>query len=59
MPKRAEELDALAVRRLVAPGLHFVGVVAGLALQVTPTGARSWVLRYTVVGRRRDMGLGA
>ncbi len=29
-----------------------------MALQVTDTGARSWVLRLTVGGRQREMGLG-
>lgn len=38
--------------------MHAVGGVAGLYLQVLPTGARSWVLRSTIRGRRRDMGLG-
>ena len=42
MPKLAKELGALAVGKLAEPGLHFVGGVAGLALQVTPSGARSW-----------------
>lgn len=41
-----------------APGLHSVGGVAGLAMQITPTGARSWILRVVVGGKRRDMGLG-
>lgn len=58
MPKKAKELSALAVGRLMRPGLHFVGGVAGLALQVTATGARSWILRASVGGKRRDMGLG-
>ncbi len=31
----------------------------GLFLYVKPSGARSWVLRYQVQGRRRDLGLGA
>lgn len=31
----------------------------GLALQVTGTGARSWVLRLTVAGKQREMGLGS
>ena len=48
----------MAVSRLTAPGLHFVGGVAGLVLQVSPTGARSWVLRATIGRKRRDMGLG-
>lgn len=59
MPKRAVELGPLAVQRLRGPGLHFVGGVAGLALQITDAGSRSWILRMTVGGRRRDMGLGA
>jgi integrase len=58
MPLKAKELGPLAVSKLTAPGLHFVGGVAGLALQVLPTGGRTWVLRATMGGRRRDMGLG-
>ena len=48
----------IAVSRLNDPGLHFVGGVAGLALQVLPTGGRTWILRATIGGKRRDMGLG-
>ncbi|MBF4014840.1 integrase arm-type DNA-binding domain-containing protein [Burkholderia pseudomallei] len=59
MPKIAKELGALAVSRLSRPGTHAVGRVAGLALQITPSGARSWVLRIMVGGRRREIGLGA
>ena len=58
MAKKADELAAVTVSRLKAPGLHFVGGVAGLALQVLPTGGRTWVLRASIGGRRRDMGLG-
>lgn len=59
MPKLARELSALSVSRLTEPGLHFVGGVAGLALQITPTGgSRTWTLRARIGGRRRDMGLG-
>jgi len=58
MGKKASEVGALQVKRMVAPGLHFVGGVAGLGLQVTPSGSRSWVLRIRIGGRRRDMGLG-
>jgi integrase len=58
MGRKAVELGPLAASRLTAPGLHFVGGVAGLALQVTASGARSWVLRVQVGDKRRDMGLG-
>ena len=58
MPKKAKELGPLAAGRLTDPGLHFVGGVAGLALQVLPSGGRTWVLRATMGGKRRDMGLG-
>ena len=58
MARKAKELGALEVGRLDKPGLHFVGAVAGLALQITDSGARSWVLRVMVGGKRREMGLG-
>jgi integrase len=58
MPRKAKELTAIQVRRLVQPGQHPVGTVAGLRLNVKSTGARSWVLRTMVAGRRTDLGLG-
>lgn len=58
MPKFAAELSAIEVGRLITPGYHRVGGVAGLVLQVTESGARSWILRATVGGKRRDIGLG-
>jgi integrase len=58
MPRKAKELTALEVNRLKAPGLHFVGGVSGLALQVAPGGARTWVMRAMIGERRREMGLG-
>jgi integrase len=63
MPKVAEELSALDVKRLAHPGgrrnvLFSVGGVPGLHLQVTPNGGRSWVLRAKVGTMRRDIGLG-
>ena len=38
------------------PGRHVDG--RGLMLVVKPSGAKSWVLRYQLDGRRHDMGLG-
>lgn len=58
MGRKAVEKGALQVARLTKPGLHFVGGVDGLALQIVPSGARSWILRITVGHKRRDMGLG-
>jgi integrase len=58
MGRKTKPLGALEVQRLTTPGMHFVGEVAGLALLVSPTGARSWILRATIAGKRRDMGLG-
>jgi integrase len=63
MPKVAEELTALDVKRLAHPGgkrnvLFSVGGVPGLHMQLTPHGGRSWVLRAKVGTLRRDIGLG-
>ncbi|HUF80571.1 MAG TPA: integrase arm-type DNA-binding domain-containing protein, partial [Burkholderiales bacterium] len=57
MPKKARELTATAVRNK-GEGLHAVGGVAGLLINVKPSGARSWILRVMVGDRRRDIGLG-
>ena len=56
---KSKELSALAVASIKNRGIHFVGGVTGLALNVTKYGSRSWVMRYQIKGRRRDMGLGA
>jgi integrase len=58
MPKRAKELSALEVKRLVEPGFHAVGGVPGLHLHVNEGDGRSWILRTVVIGKRRDIGLG-
>jgi integrase len=58
MPKRAKELTPAAVRKISEPGLHAVGGVAGLYLQVTQAGGKTWVLRTMVGRKRRDIGLG-
>jgi len=58
MPRIAKELRALEVERLKKPGTWPVGTVPGLSIQVKASGARSWVLRVVIGGRRREMGLG-
>lgn len=59
MPKLAQPLKPLQVGRLTDVGLHRVGTVSGLGLQVTPSGARSWVLRIVIGSKRREIGLGS
>jgi integrase len=50
------KLSAKAIGRAKAPDfLHDGG---GLYLQITDTDARSWVYRFALAGRRREMGLG-
>ncbi len=58
MPKRARELSPIELKRL-APGVHAVGGVAGLCLQVAEGAGRSWLLRAMVGTKRREVGLGA
>ena len=64
MPKLNKELTALEVKRL-PPGLHFVGGVGGLTLQVGDysealrRSPASWILRVYVGGTRRNLGLGS
>jgi integrase len=49
-------LTAKRVDHLHKPGRHPDG--DGLYLQVTPTGVKSWILRYERAGRERMLGLG-
>lgn len=67
MPRKAKELTATEVRRLTHAtskegkaynALHPVGGVAGLLLQVKPSGAKSWIYRTRIAGKRRNIGLG-
>lgn len=50
------KLTATKVKAMTEPGMHGDG--AGLYLNVKATGARSWVLRTSIDGRRREIGLG-
>ncbi len=60
MPKRGKHpekaLTALKIRSLKEPGRYADG--NGLYLVVDPSGAKRWMLRTVVQGRRRDIGLG-
>jgi integrase len=51
-------LTAKKVERTKKPGRYRDGLVPGLLLQISDSGARSWVLRYMLHGRERMLGLG-
>src|SRR5215472_5587544 len=56
MARKIGKLSALEVTRAKQPGLYHDG--SGLYLQVTPSGGKSWLFRFTLNGRSRGMGLG-
>ena len=56
MPREIGRLTALGVSRLRSPGMHADG--GGLYLQVTAASTRSWIFRFALNGREREMGLG-
>jgi integrase len=63
MPRIAKELGPLDVKRATHAGgkgntMMPVGGVAGLYLQITPAGGKTWVLRVALAGKRAEMGLG-
>jgi integrase len=51
------QLTAVKIRALSEPGRYADG--NGLYLVVDPSGAKRWLLRTRVQGRRRDVGLGS
>jgi integrase len=56
MARRMDKLSAVEVRNKTAPGLYGDG--GGLYLNIGPTGAKSWLFRFMLNGRAREMGLG-
>lgn len=67
MPKKSRSLTPIEVSRLshatskdgnAYNALHAVGGIAGLLIQVTPSGSKSWIYRTTVGLKRRSIGLG-
>lgn len=53
------QIDRLSPRKVqtAKPGIHNDGL--GLLLQVSESGAKSWLLRFRFAGKRREMGLGS
>jgi integrase len=57
MPREAAGLSARKVETIREPGMYADG--GGLYLQVTRNGAKSWIFRFQLAGKRREMGLGS
>jgi integrase len=57
MAQTVNQLTATKLQKLKAPGMYPDG--AGLYLQVTGEDAKSWLLRYSLRGKAREMGLGS
>lgn len=57
MAKQVNRLTAVVVKSVNKPGYYADG--DGLYLQVTKAGNKSWVFRFGLEGRKREMGLGA
>jgi integrase len=54
--RRFQRLTALSISRAKTPGYIHDG--SGLYLQVAPAGSKSWIFRFSLGGKRREMGLG-
>jgi integrase len=57
MDRTFNKLSAILVSKLSSPG-HY-GDGGGLWLQISGTGSKSWVFRFALAGKAREMGLGA
>jgi len=56
MARRSYRLSAVEVRGIGQKGMYHDG--GGLYLQVSAAGAKSWIFRFMLDGRAREMGLG-
>jgi hypothetical protein len=57
MALKVNKLSALGVSKASKPGYYGDG--GGLWLQVSKSGSKSWIFRFTLAGKQREMGLGA
>jgi integrase len=55
--KQKDRLTPLAIKNFKRAGYYADGL--GLYLQVLPTGAKTWIHRYMLNGKAREMGLGS
>lgn len=56
MARHIDRLSAILVKSLSSQGYYADG--NGLLLQVSPSGSKSWIFRFSKDGKRREMGLG-
>ena len=56
MARKLNRLTAVEARAIDKRGMYHDG--GGLYLQVSSSGAKSWIFRFTLDGRAREMGLG-
>jgi hypothetical protein len=56
MARKLNRLTAVEVRGIDKKGMYDDG--GGLYLQVSASGAKSWIFRFTLDGRAREIGLG-
>jgi integrase len=56
MARASNRLSAVEVKNAIEKGMHHDG--GGLYLQVSAGGAKSWIFRFMLDGRAREMGLG-
>lgn len=56
MAGRSSKLTSLSVQSKKEPGLYGDG--NGLYLKVTGSGTKSWILKFMLNGKSREMGLG-
>jgi hypothetical protein len=57
MASRINKLSAMLVNRVDKPGYYGDG--GGLWLQVSATSSKSWIFRFTIARKQREMGLGS
>lgn len=57
MARGINKLSAMMVNKIAVAGMYGDG--AGLYLLVSPSLSKSWIFRYTMEGKQREMGLGA
>ena len=54
--RRFQRLTTLSITR--AKTSDYIHDGGGLYLQVAPAGSKSWIFRFSLAGKRREMGLG-